>query len=81
MATLYVRGVPDDLYGRLRRQAASSRRSISAEAIEALGRALEPAAGSSLTEVLSRADAIRERSRLAEGGPTTVELLREDRDR
>ena len=83
MATLHVRGVPDELYERLRTEAEASRRSISAETIELLRRALE--AGSegklSIRAFLERADRIRAESRRQPGSPTAVELIREDRER
>lgn len=42
MATLHVRNVPDSLYQRLRRQAEAENRSLSAELVILLDRALEP---------------------------------------
>jgi antitoxin FitA len=81
MATLYVRDVPDDLYERLRREARAARRSISAEAVEILRRALPSPGGVSLDDFLETADQMRARHRLAPGAPTAAELVREDRDR
>ena len=81
---MHVRGVPDRLYERLRMEAKASRRSISAETIELLRRALQdPSAGPALPipEFLERTDRIRARSRRRRGSPTAVELIREDRDR
>lgn len=81
MATLHVRDVPDDLYERLRREAERARRSISAETVSILRQALPPGEAVSLDELLETADAIRAQHRLAPGGSTAAELVREDRDR
>ncbi|MBA3421764.1 MAG: hypothetical protein H0U12_07715 [Thermoleophilaceae bacterium] len=81
MATLYVHDVPDDLYERLRREARDSRRSISAEAVEILRRALPSPGGASLEDFLETADRMRARHRLPAGAPTAAELIRGDRDR
>lgn len=81
MPTLYVRDVPSDLYERLRREAASARRSLSAETIELLRRSLSPGPGISLDQLLEGADQIRARHSLPEGSPTAAELIREDRER
>lgn len=81
MATLYVRDVPEDLYERLRGEARRARRSISAETVSLLQRALPSREGASLDELLDTADAIRAEHRLAPGGPGAAELIREDRDR
>lgn len=40
MATLTLKNVPDDLYRRLKEQAAAHRRSLNQEAIECLGNAI-----------------------------------------
>jgi plasmid stability protein len=79
--TLYVRDVPSELYERLRREAASARRSLSAETIELLRRSLSPGAGVSLGQLLEGADRIRAEHSLPAGSPTAAELIREDRDR
>lgn len=81
MPTLYVRDVPSDLYERLRREAASARRSLSAETIELLRRSLSARSGISLEQLLDDADAIRGEHALPTGSPTAAELIREDRDR
>lgn len=81
MPTLYVRDVPAELYERLRREAASARRSLSAETIELLRRGLSPAAGVSLEQLLRDADRIRARHPLPAGSPGAAELIREDRER
>jgi antitoxin FitA len=81
MATLYVRDVPPELYERLRREAASARRSISAETVELLRRGLSSRSGVSLEQLLQGADQIRAKHALAAGSPSSAELIREDRDR
>lgn len=81
MPTLYVRDVPSELYERLRREAASARRSISAETIELLRGCLSPGHGISLQRLLQGADRIRAGHSLPEGSPTAAELIREDRER
>jgi antitoxin FitA len=81
MPTLYVRDVPSELYERLRHEAASSRRSLSAETIELLRRSLAPRPGTSLEGLLEDADQIRAKHSLHAGSPTAAELIREDRDR
>lgn len=81
MATLYVRDVPDELYERLKREAAGSRRSLSAETIEVLERSLRAAPRVSVGEFLAHAREVRERSRPRADSKTAVELIREDRER
>jgi len=81
MPTLYVRDVPAELYEKLRREAASARRSIGSEAIELLRRALVPGHGVSLEQLIEGADRIRARHPLPTGSPAAAELIREDRER
>jgi plasmid stability protein len=81
MPTLYVRDVPSELYERLRREAKTARRSLSAETIELLRRSLSPRSGVSLEQLLQDADRIRAEHALLAGSPTAAELIREDRDR
>jgi plasmid stability protein len=82
MATLYVRDVPTELYEQLRHEAASTRRSLSAETIELLRRALAPSLpGVSLEQLLQGADRIRKLHPLPAGSPGAAELIREDRER
>lgn len=81
MATLYVRDVPSELYEQLRREAASARRSLSAETIELLRRSLSPGSGLSLEQFLQGADQIRSEHAVPAGSPAAAELIREDRDR
>jgi plasmid stability protein len=80
MSILHVRNVPDELYERIRRQAQAQNRSISAEVIVLLNRALAETEQSQ-DEVL---DSIRRRRffRPANAGaPDSTTLLREDRAR
>ena len=82
MATLHVRNVPDELYGRLKQHAKTKNRSLNAQVITLLDRALQQDARRSqqqqlLAEIQSRrfvysADVETEDS---------VNLLREDRTR
>ena len=82
MATLYVENIPDDLYEALRARARTNRRSISAETIWTLEQMVPTPA-----EIRRRAAFYRQvrriRKRTAGGarGPSTEQLLREDRDR
>jgi plasmid stability protein len=82
MATLYVENVPEELYESLRERARSNRRSISAETILLLERVLPTA-----TELRHRSAIYRRIQRLSSRpgavapGPSTEQLLREDRDR
>jgi len=78
MATLHVRNVPDDLYEALRRQADREGRSIRAETIAILRRAV-PAAFDP-EAFLAEVDASIERWSWPEDGPTPEEILRRDRD-
>lgn len=77
MATLHVRGVPEDLYQALNEHASERGSSITAEAIRLLRRALaleRPGQARLL-------DAIRaEREHVVDGTPSAAELIREDRD-
>ena len=82
MATLYVENVPDDLYESLRKRARSNRRSISAETIFLLERALPtPAELRRRGAFYRRIQRIATRRGAVRPGPSTEELLREDRER
>ena len=83
MATLYVRNVPDDLYGALRERARQHRKSISAEVLTLLEQNVPTA-----RELKARRDAIRRLAELRSQPssspgpfPSTEEMLREDRSR
>ncbi len=80
MPILHVRGVPTDLHDRLSRRAQARRRSLSAEVITLLTRALDDSERTP-EQILA---AIKERCRFspaAVGAPDSTSLLREDRDR
>ncbi|MBX7253911.1 MAG: type II toxin-antitoxin system VapB family antitoxin [Candidatus Promineofilum sp.] len=79
MATLHVRNVPDALYERLRRQAEAQNRSLSAEILVLLDRALveDP---NSQRETPARIGRRRAYSPMAAGAPDSTILLRADRE-
>jgi len=80
MPILHVRNVPEDLYERLRQRAQAERRSLSAEVITLLTRAVEETERS--PEATLAAIRLRRsfRSGLA-GAPESTTLLRQDRER
>ena len=80
MAILHVRNVPDELYERIRRQAQAQNRSISAEVIVLLDRALGGAERSP-EEVLANIRRRRFFNPLEAGAPGSTAILREDRAR
>ncbi|HEY8827690.1 MAG TPA: Arc family DNA-binding protein [Jatrophihabitantaceae bacterium] len=82
MPELHVRNLPAELHERLREQAVSEGRSMSAEAIALLRQALAPAGGQSAKQqaAIERLRDIQRRSRLPAGAPAAEELVREDRD-
>lgn len=80
MATLHVRNVPDNLYQRLREQAESQNRSLSAEVIILLDRALVESSDRQ-EEILARIRRRRSFTPALVGAPDSTTLLREDRDR
>jgi plasmid stability protein len=80
MAILHVRNVPEELYARLQRRAEAQRRSLSAEVIVTLERAVEEADRTAEATLFS----IRQRrafSPAGAGAPDSTTLLRQDRDR
>ena len=79
MSVLHVRNVPEELYERIRRQAQAQNRSISAEVITLLERALagSPQSQAELLEGIRR----RGRYQPAPGTPESLHLLHEDRRR
>lgn len=83
MPELHVRNLPPELHERLRAQATADGRSMSAEAIVLLRRALQlnedRRAGQ--RAAMQRLREIRERSRLSDELPPAEQLVREDRDR
>jgi plasmid stability protein len=80
MPILHVRNVPDELYERIRRQAQVQNRSISAEVIMLLERALAETEGSQ-DEILAGIRRRRFFRPQEVGAPESVILLREDRAR
>lgn len=81
MATLHVRNVPDELYDRLKRQAEIDNRSLSAEVIARLEQTA-PRQTEEYQDLLERIDRRREELRRTMGTfPSSVALIREDRDR
>lgn len=80
MATLHVRNVPPDLHRRLSRHARAERRSLSAEVITLLTRALESAERSP-EQILAAIEERRRFTPAAVGAPDSTTLLRQDRDR
>lgn len=78
MSTLYVREVPERVYGELRRRARQRGTSISAEAVRLLERGLEvdrPEVRDLLVEIRAARPVAKP------GAPSAAELIREDRDR
>lgn len=78
MATIHVRNVPDDLYAALRARAKRENRSLSAETIAILRRALHPRRDPE--DVLEGLRDLRERLRWPDHAPAPEDLIREDRD-
>jgi len=80
MSVLHVRNVPDTLCERLRRRAEEQRRSLSAEVITLLSRALEEEEQSpqvTLAAIRSR----RSFHPAKAGAPDSTTMLRQDRER
>ena len=74
--TLYVRDVPETLVERLRRRARKNRRSMSAEAVAILQRAVDEE-----RDDLRLTRRLRElQSPVPEGEPSAVEVIRQARD-
>ncbi len=81
MPTLHVRNVPEDVYERIRRLAVAEKRSLSAQVLALLERAIErePQPSGPLYERIRRRRAQIERA--VGKFPSSVDLLREDRAR
>ena len=80
MPTLHVRNVPKDLHERIQTLAQSKDRSMSAQVISMLDRAIdEEELKESRSEIL--ATVRRRRFTYAQNVPDSATLLREDRDR
>jgi len=80
MPTLHVRNVPEELYQQVRLQAAAKNRSLSAEVIVLLQRALIESERDQ-SEVLAGIRRRRFFRPAAAGAPDSLTLLREDRGR
>ncbi len=80
MPTLHVRNVPETLYERLRLQAQKQNRSLSAEVLILLDRALDEPADTQ-AELLARIRRRRFFDPAAAGAPDSTTLLRQDRGR
>jgi len=72
MSTITIKGLPDDLYERIKKRAAENRRSVNSEIIVCLERFLRNKRLDPKT-FLNRVDRLRERVRLP---PLTDEILR-----
>jgi plasmid stability protein len=80
MRILHVRNIPEELYARLKQRAETERRSLSAEVITLLQRAVEevePSSEATLASIRGR----RFFDPAAAGAPDSTTLLREDRER
>jgi plasmid stability protein len=80
MPILHVRNFPEDLYERIKRQAAESNRSISAEVITLLQRAISDSSRSQ-DQLLARIRRRRFFIPSKAGAPDSLALLKEDRAR
>ncbi len=80
MNTLHVRSVPDDLYRRLQDLAKSRNRSLSAEVVEILSQAIEDEE-LRLKQTTILKSIRRRRFTPPEKSPTSLDLLRKDRNR
>lgn len=82
MPTLYIENFPRDLYEAIRKRAKSERRSIAAEVIEILEQFVPTE-----KELRRRREFVEKLERLraatpplSDNGPTSTEMIREDRD-
>lgn len=82
MATLYVRNFPDELYERLKKTAAQRRRSVAAEVVVLVDKAMDAEeAASQRLQALERIAERRRRNPQPPDAVDTLTLLREDRAR
>ena len=82
MATLHVRNVPDDLYERLRQRAALEKRLLSAEVVHLLEQAVGRSHQGDLAALFAQIERHRKELEREVGKfPSSVDLIREDRDR
>ena len=80
MPTLHVRNVPEDLYSEINAMAREQKRSLSAEVIALLERAVEPRRRKE--DQLALLDRMyRDRVKLPKGLPSIVDVIREGRER
>jgi plasmid stability protein len=80
MQTLHVRGVPDELYNRLRELAQAKQRSLSAQVLLLLEEAVgDEAQRQEQTQIL--ADIRRRRFTPPPTAPDGIEMVRQDRER
>lgn len=80
MPILHVRNVPDQLYERIRQRAIQQNRSISAEVVILLNKALAQS-GLSQAQVLANIRRRRSFRPIDQGAPDSITLLRQDRER
>lgn len=80
MPILHVRNVPDELHARLQHQAQKKNRSLSAEVITLLTRALDETERDQ-ADILSAIQRRRSYRPTEQKAPDTAALLREGRDR
>ena len=80
MPILHVSNVPEDLYERIKQQAAVGNRSISAQVITMLARAVEEPSRSQ-DEILEGIQRRRFFQPASAGAPDSTTLLRQDRSR
>jgi predicted transcriptional regulator len=80
MNTLHVRSVPDDLYNRLQQLAKARNRSLSAQVITMLAQAIEDE-DRRKKQNKTLASIRRRRFKIPKNGPSSLDLLHEDRTR
>ena len=82
MPTIHARNVPEELYARIRRLAEKEHRSISTQVITMLERAAsDEEAGRTQAQILSGIARRRNQYAVPPGTPSSLDLLREDRER
>lgn len=82
MPILHVRGIPQDLYERVKTRAASDHRSVTAEVIHLLERGLSSELPrQTMAEVLERARLLRESLEAQGVRVDSTELIRQERER
>ncbi len=79
MPTLTIKGIPEDLYERLKQSATAHRRSLNSEVLVLLESALQRPRRDPAV-ILARADALRERLERLNVPPVTEEFLRAAKD-